>query len=139
MTASTASTSRWISIEAMSDHPPVLQTVTWVYTEDLHGTCRFYAKMLGLELVKDEGAARIYRGSTDGCIGVCEAIGGRVVEPRGTMITLVTDDVDGWYARLEAAGAKTHGPPEVVEQFGIYAFVAEDPNGYLIEFQRFLD
>jgi predicted enzyme related to lactoylglutathione lyase len=123
----------------MTQPPAIGQTVTWVYTRDLGDTCRFYGEVLGLELVRDEGAARIYLASADGCIGVCEAIGGRTVEPKGTMITLVTDDVDSWYARLLAAGATTHGPPHQVPQFGIYAFLAEDPNGYLIEFQRFLD
>ncbi len=123
----------------MPARPPIGQTVTWVYTHDLSGTCRFYADVLGLDLVKDEGAARIYRASGDGCIGVCQAIGGREVEPKGTMITLVTGDVDGWYARLTEAGAVTRGAPQVVEQFGIYAFLAEDPNGYLIEFQTFLE
>lgn len=123
----------------MAARPPIGETVTWVYTGDLDATCRFYADVLGLDLIKDEGAARIYRTSAEGCIGVCRAIGGRVVEPKGTMITLVTDDVDGWYTRLTDAGAVTRAPPHVVEQFGIYAFLAEDPNGYLIEFQTFLD
>jgi len=123
----------------MASHPPITQTITWVYTQDLEATCGFYAGLLGLELVRDEGAARIYRTSGDGAIGVCEAMDGRVVEPRGGMITLVTDDVDGWYQHLSDAGAVTEGPPERNDQFGIYAFLAQDPNGYLIEFQQFLD
>ncbi len=123
----------------MTSHPPISQTITWVYTNDLDATCRFYVDVLGLDLLRDEGAARIYRTSGNGAVGVCQAIGGRIVEPKGGMITLVTDDVDGWYVRLSAAGAATQGPPEKIEQFGIYAFLAEDPNGYLIEFQQFLD
>ena len=123
----------------MSAPPPISQTVTWVYTEDLAGTCAFYGETLGLELVRDEGVARIYRTSADGHVGVCETVGFRVVEPKGGMITLVTDHVDGWYAHLSAAGATLRGRPERNDRFGIYAFLAEDPNGYLIEFQQFLD
>ena len=52
---------------------------------------------------------------------------------------LVSDDVDGWHARLTAAGAEIDGPPHVLEQFGIYTFFARDPNGYRIEFQKFLE
>lgn len=139
MTGSTASIFRWIFTEPMAAHPPVDQMVSWVYTHDLEDTCRFYADMLGLTQVRDEGAARIFQISPSGFIGVCKAIGGRVVEPGGGMITVVSDDVDGWYERLEAAGASLKGKPEKVEAFGIYAFLAKDPNGYLIEFQQFLE
>jgi hypothetical protein len=31
------------------------------------------------------------------------------------------------------------GPPERSDQFGVYCFFARDPNGYLLEFQTFLD
>ena len=123
----------------MSVPPPISQTLTWVYTEDLAATCAFYGETLGLEMVRDEGVARIYRTSIDGHVGVCETVGDRVVEPKGGMITLVTNDVDGWYAHLSAAGATLRSRPERNDRFGIYAFLAEDPNGYLIEFQQFLD
>lgn len=123
----------------MTARPPISETVTWVYTEDLAGTSAFYAETLGLEVTRDEGVARIYRTSKDGYVGVCETVGNRVVEPNGGMITLVTDDVDGWYAHLSATGATLRSRPERNDQFGIYAFLAEDPNGYLIEFQQFLD
>jgi len=115
------------------------QQITWVYAHDLEATCRFYGEVLGLPMTLDEGTARIFAAGGGAYIGVCEAFGGRVVEPRGGMITLVTDDVDAWYARLTDAGATTKGPPERHEAFNIYAFLAEDPNGYLIEFQEFLD
>ena len=55
------------------------------------------------------------------------------------MISIVTDDVDGWYARLNAAGVSIAQPPHTLEQFSIYTFFANDPNGYVIEFQQFLD
>ncbi len=115
------------------------QQITWVYTEDLERTAAFYGGLLGLPVVRDEGAARIFRTGPSSFIGVCRAFEDRVVEPRGGMITLVTDGVDAWYARLEAAGATLRGPPERIEAFGIYSFFAEDPNGYVIEFQKFLD
>ena len=123
----------------MTAHPPVDQLVTWVYTDDLDGTSRFYGEVLGLEQVRDEGAARIFDLSGSGLIDVCKAIGGRKVQPEGGMITAVTGSVDQWYERLIAAGVTPRSAPEKVEAFGIYAFLVEDPNGYLIEFQQFLD
>lgn len=113
------------------------QQIVWVYTDDVETTCEFYGGMLGLELIRDEGAAQIFRTAGQAAIGVCQAFEDRVVEPAGSMITLVTDDVDAWYADLEERGADLLGPPRRLEAFGIYGFFARDPNGYVVEIQRF--
>ena len=123
----------------MSNQLPVTSQIAWVYTLDLDGTCAFYSQVLGLALSRDEGDARIYATGMHSAIGVCRAMGSRIVQPAGGMITLATGDVDGWYERLRRAGATLRGAPERHEGFGIYGFVAQDPNGYLIEFQAFLD
>ena len=60
-----------------------------------------------------------------------------MVEPKGGMISLVTDDVDNWYQRLRARGVDIDEAPRRLEQFGIYTFFVRDPNGYVIEFQQF--
>ena len=120
-------------------HPPIAQSVTWVYTDDLPGTSRFYAETLGLELALDQGGCHIYRTSPTGFLGVCIARPGRYVEPKGVVITIVTPDVDGWYRHLCAAGIRPEGAPEKSEKFNVYCFFAKDPNGYLLEFQTFLD
>ena len=118
--------------------PPIEEQITWVYTHDLPATVNFYGVQLGLEVVKDEGSAKIFAASTTARIGVCTAFEDRVVEPRGSMITLVTGEVDAWYEELCRAGVDIAGPPHVLEQFGIYTFFAKDPNGYVVEFQQFL-
>ena len=117
----------------------IQQSITWVYTDDVDQTCLFYSDTLGLKLFRDAGVARIYRLSETSNVGVCQDLDWRVVEPRGSMLTLITDDVDKWYAHLKRAGVPCRSAPERIEKFGIYAFLAEDPNGYLIEFQQFLD
>jgi catechol 2,3-dioxygenase-like lactoylglutathione lyase family enzyme len=119
--------------------PPITQSVTWVYTPDIDGTCAFYADKLGLELVLDQGMCRIYRTGPTGFLGVCQKRPGREVEPKGVVITFVTDDVDGWHAHLLAQGVTPDGPPARSEAFNVYAFFARDPNGYRLEFQSFLD
>jgi predicted enzyme related to lactoylglutathione lyase len=113
------------------------QQITWVYTSDLERSHRFYSEVLGLALARDEGTARIYSIVDGAAIGVCETFDNRVVQPDGSMISLVTDDVDGWYQRLCRAGITTGGKPHHLEKFGIYTFFAEDPDGYVIEFQQF--
>ena len=116
----------------------VSKQITWVYTHDLEESCRFYSEKLGLTLWRDAGVARIYTVSDSSLIGVCTAFDDRVVEPKGSMITLVTDDVDGWYETLQERGVIVEAPPHTLEQFGIYTFFTRDPNGYVIEFQQFL-
>jgi catechol 2,3-dioxygenase-like lactoylglutathione lyase family enzyme len=120
-------------------HPPLGQSLTWVDTEDLDGTCAFYGETLGLEMVFDQGACRIFSMGGTGFLGVCRVRPGRFVEPKGVVITFVTDDVDGWHRHLLARGARPEGAPERSEAFNVYCFFVRDPNGYLLEFQSFLD
>lgn len=74
----------------------------------------------------------------DAFLGVCSA-GKREPRPGGVILTLISPDVDAWHARLEARGVTLEGPPRRNERFTIYNFFARDPDGYLVEIQRFLD
>ena len=118
--------------------PPFTQQVTFLYTPDLVTTARFYEQVLGLEMVLNQGVCRIYRVSRDGLVGFCQKDG---VEPRPQTIilTLVTPDVDGWYERLTVQGVAFDKPPTFNPQYNIYHCFLRDPNGYLLEIQRFLD
>lgn len=118
--------------------PALTCQITWIYTEDTEASFRFWGEDLGLPLERDAGTARIYRTGKGARIGVCGVFGDRVVQPEGSMITLLTDDVDGWYDVLKARGVTLKGSPEVLKKFNIYSFFCEDPCGYLVEFQQFL-
>ena len=111
--------------------------IAWVYTEDLDASARFYGDLLGLECIRDEGAARLFATSQASAIGVCRAFADRLVEPGGSMISLVTCDVDACYRRLLDAGVEIAQPPHRLEQFRIYTFFVTDPDGYRVEFQQF--
>ena len=115
----------------------IVAQISWLYTEDLDKSASFYADVLGLECIRDEGDARIFKTAENAGIGVCRAFAERVVEPRGGMISIVTNDVDAWYLRLLDKGVDIAQPPHRLEQFGIYTFFITDPNGYVIEFQQF--
>ena len=118
--------------------PSITDQITWVYTEDLAGTCAFYADTLGLALAVDQGTSRIYRTAPNAFLGVCRARPGRWVEPKGVVITFVTKDVDAWHARLLSKRIDVE-PPATSAVWGIYHFFARDPNGYIVEFQDFLN
>lgn len=104
---------------------------------DLSATHDFYARDLGLELARDQGSCRIYRVSRGGYLGFCQH-DTRLAQHPGLILTLVTDDVEGFYRRLKRVGAETEAPPRTHPRFGIHHFFARDPDGYRVEVQRFL-
>ncbi len=113
------------------------QQITFLYTPDLEATARFYEDVLELPLARDQGACRIYHAAGGGFIGFCRHIGD--APPDGVILTLVTDDVDGWYARLQERGVDFEKAPTSNARYGIYHCFLRDPNGYLVEIQRFDD
>jgi len=115
----------------------ITEQITFLDTLDLEATGRFYQDILGLPLVLDQGGCRIYRVSRDGLLGFCQR--DQVSEPAGIIFTIVTPDVDGWYHRLRDRGVAFVKTPAVNEDYQIYHCFLRDPNGYLIEIQRFLD
>lgn len=118
---------------------PIDQNVTFIYTETLEETASWYAEVLGLEMVLDQGQCRIFQASPSGYLGICFARPGRFVEPKGVVYTFVTPDVDGWHAHLTERGADVVDTPHLSEKFNVYAFFCRDPNGYILEFQSFRD
>lgn len=112
--------------------------IVFLGTQDLEGTDGFYSGLLGLKLYKDQGVCRIYDIPGGGRLGFCThapVIRGE----RSPIITLLTEDVDKVYARLCQEGFTPAHPPKENPRFGIYHFFVNDPNGYLLEVQRFLD
>ena len=128
--------------------PPFDAQITFLYTRDLEGTARFYEQTLGLPLKLDQGNCRIYRTSSDGYLGFCQRDGapGANASPGAesdhgagqVILTLVTSDVDKWYERLRDRGVVFERPPAENPRYRIYHCFLRDPNGYLVEIQRFL-
>lgn len=118
--------------------PTIDQQITFLYTRDLAATARFYEEVLGLTLVVDQGDCRIYRTSPEGYVGFCQRQAAPQ-EPLGVILTLVTAEVDAWYQYLGERGISFEKPPALNPKYGIYHCFLRDPNGYLIEIQRFTD
>jgi catechol 2,3-dioxygenase-like lactoylglutathione lyase family enzyme len=119
------------------NRPTIEQQVTFLYTVDLGATAVFYQSVLGLPLVLDQGKCQIFRVSDDAFLGFCQHLD--AARPEGVILTLVAADVDGWYDYLRQHGAPIEKPPTHNPTFNIYHLFLRDPNGYLIEIQRFLD
>jgi catechol 2,3-dioxygenase-like lactoylglutathione lyase family enzyme len=121
-------------------HPPIDHQITFLYTADLPQSARFYEEVLGLPLARDQGTCRIYQVSASAYLGICQRADALVdTERRIVIFTIVTPEVDAWYETLRARGVVFEKPPAVNPQYRIYHCFLRDPNGYLIEVQRFLD
>ena len=115
---------------------PIAQQITFLDTRDLARTADFYERVLGLRLARDQGRCRVYHVSGNAYLGFCENAG--APEPAGGLtLTLVTDDVDEWCRHLEAHGVEIVKPPADNPPYRIYNAFVRDPNGYLLEIQRF--
>lgn len=93
-----------------------------------------------MELWLDQGTCRIYNVTGSGYLGICQAseISASVTETHNDVIfTLVTQQVDEWFEYLKARGVKFEKPPTFNQRYNIYHCFLRDPNGYLLEIQRF--
>jgi catechol 2,3-dioxygenase-like lactoylglutathione lyase family enzyme len=115
---------------------PIAQQITFLDTRDLGRTADFYEGVLGLRLARDQGTCRIYRVSGNAYLGFCQRADAPA-PPSGLTITLVTDQVDEWCRRLKAHGVELVKEPADNPPYRIYNAFARDPNGYLLEIQRF--
>lgn len=120
------------------------QLVTFLYVRDLVISERFYGETLGLEKILDQGLARIYRiGSGNAFLGICLSSAVQQAPspdraPLGVIVTFVIDDVDRAYRDLLAKGVVFEKAPAVNATYNIYNCFFRDPDGYLLEIQRFL-
>jgi catechol 2,3-dioxygenase-like lactoylglutathione lyase family enzyme len=120
--------------------PSFDQFVTFMYVRDLHISAAFYENLLGLPLALDQGSCRIYRVAGDAFLGICQQRDAVAPSPSGALIlTLVTHDVDGWHRYLAERGVVVEKPPQYNPVYNIYHCFLRDPDGYLVEIQRFLD
>lgn len=121
-------------MEAMEQQPA---TITFLYVSDLERSDRFYATALGLPLAVDQGDCRIYRVNAGGFVGVCRRPD--QVAPGGMILTLVRDDVEQLHERLVAHGVEVVTAPEHSDRYRITHAFYRDPDGHLVEVQRFDD
>lgn len=111
--------------------------ITFLKTRDLESTTAFYQRVLGLTLALDQGSCRIFAVRPGAYLGFC-LTDGETGSPE-VILTLVVDDVDAACRAAEAAGAVVEVQPRLNPRFQIYQCFLRDPNGYLIEIQRFLN
>lgn len=115
--------------------------IVFFYYEDLDRALRFYEDTLGLELVLDYGFAKVLIISPTSYIGLVDEKEGmhRASEPKTVTLSFVTDEIDAWYRHLTARGVTIRSELGDATRHPTRGFVAADPEGYYLEFERFLD
>lgn len=117
-------------------------TVTFFYYEDIDAAARFYNDLLQLPITMNEDWVKIFQITSTSSVGIVQHGRGfhEVSVDKPAMLSMVTNDVDAWYARLQDANVLIRSelpPPDKKVKAGtapIRGFVAEDPGGYTIEF-----
>ena len=111
----------------------------FLYYKDLDRATAFYQQTLGLELVADYQMARILRMTGDSYVILVDATKGMhdADEPKSVALALVTDQLDGWHEYLKGKGISPTSDFAPKPGRAHDGFVIEDPEGYLLEFERF--
>jgi len=114
--------------------------IIWLYYKDLPSAQGFYEKILGLDLLVDQGFAKVYSSSKTGFIGLVDGAQGlhRFSEEKSVTISFFTDDVGSWFSHLKTNAIDLQTQSIQIESEAAEYFVAYDAGGYFIEFDRFL-
>lgn len=114
--------------------------ITFLYYKDLDKVAKFYEEVIGLKQVLDQGMARIYQVVEHGYLGIVDETRGfhRANAIKPVEITILVPDVDAWYQRIRGMGVETINAPHDIPGVNVRAFLLYDPEGYVIEIQKFL-
>jgi catechol 2,3-dioxygenase-like lactoylglutathione lyase family enzyme len=115
--------------------------ITWLYYKDLLSMQKFYEEVLGLELVVDQGWAKIYQVSETGFIGLVDERRGmhQFTDKKAVNISFIIDDLQSWFDHVQSHNLFELRSNEVSTgpETRYKAFVGYDPEGYFMEFDRF--
>jgi catechol 2,3-dioxygenase-like lactoylglutathione lyase family enzyme len=116
-------------------------TVTWLYYKDVLAMQHFYENILGLEMVADQGWAKIYKVSQTAFLGIVDERRGmhKFTDTKAVNVGFIIDDIEGWFNYVqEHEPFKLRTEKLEMESDKRYtAFVGYGPEGYYLEFDFF--
>jgi glyoxylase-like metal-dependent hydrolase (beta-lactamase superfamily II)/predicted enzyme related to lactoylglutathione lyase len=121
--------------------PRIDANLVFLYYRDLGAAKEFYGDVLGLELILDYGFAALYQMSESTIVGLVDEARGMhsADEPKTVTLSFYTNEIDEWYDYLKEKGVAMRGPVRDASRHATRGFVAYDPEGYYLEFEKFLD
>jgi len=119
--------------------PDIQASNAFYYYRDVEAAHRFYTDVLGFETVSDFGFAKILRIAETSYLTLVDEQNGQhsADEPKSVTLAVVTEQVEGWYDWLTSQDVPMRAELRVEEGRAHDGFVAIDPEGYLLEFERF--
>ncbi len=125
--------------DSIASPPPILAANAFYYYRDLDAAWRFYTRTLGFRTVADYGFAKMLQVSPTSYLTLVDEARGMHSsdEPKSVTLAMVTEQVEGWWEYLDGLGLEMTAPLRVQEGRAHDGFVAIDPEGYLLEFERF--
>jgi acetyl esterase/lipase/cyclophilin family peptidyl-prolyl cis-trans isomerase/catechol 2,3-dioxygenase-like lactoylglutathione lyase family enzyme len=117
--------------------PLIRGAVVRYFYKDAAAAERFYGRVLGLP----QAAPGLFRLSETAFLRISplSEAGADADAPKTATLSFVTDEVDGWYAYLKSAGLTMRSELKDASRHPTRGFVTADPEGHLLEFERFLD
>ena len=94
---------------------------------------------MGFELSTDQKWAKIFKIAENAYVGCVDGNVGyhKPADDKPVMLTIVVDDPDKWYQHFQNKGVKTLNEPHDDKELNLRIFLLEDPEGYVIEIQKF--
>lgn len=128
--------SRSVTAGEASAPPKVIGQVTFFYYDDLDEAARFYGDIMGFENTADRGWVKFFAITPTSSVAIVDGEKGfhRVTDDKPVMLSVITDDVDGWYRHLRGQDVTfiKHLDDAQSPEF-LRAFLVEDPGGYTVE------
>jgi catechol 2,3-dioxygenase-like lactoylglutathione lyase family enzyme len=109
------------------------------YYADLDAATEFYTETLGIRIAADYGFAKILQIAGTSFLTLVDADSGMhsADEPKTVAIALITDQLDEWWDYLSGTDIAIRHEFNPTAGRPHDGFVAVDPEGYLLEFERF--
>lgn len=119
---------------------PIKANLVFLYYKDLAKAQNFYENTLGLERVLDYGFATIHRISETSYVGLVDETKGmhKTTEPKTVTLSFITQEIDEWNDYLIEQGVEMRHELASSKRHDTRGLVALDPEGYFLEFERFL-
>ena len=108
-----------------------------LFFKDLGTATRFYGETLGLQQIGQDAHSRTFRVGSSSLLKLMDSSHPLAEKPKTVAIALLTDQLEDWWSYIQEKNVGVKYPLKVKPGGPHDGFVALDPEGHLLEFERF--